>query len=130
MSTNARAGIVRAGLGKVPTPMSQHPLIHPPTAHRRRISRKRPGSALIFIVSILVLLGLLGTAWMSLTRTDRLASFNNIANIQVDLLVDGMKELTVGTIVNGAYGTRDGDPTSYYRPRSDSAHTYSYNHNN
>jgi Tfp pilus assembly protein PilX len=43
-----------------------------------RFRRARPGSVLIMVVSLLVLLALIGTAAMSTSRLDRTSSVQNV----------------------------------------------------
>jgi hypothetical protein len=80
-----------------------------PIAQRRRAQR---GSVLILVVALLVLLALIGTAWMSSVRIERYASNQNTSNVQIDLLVDGVKNIAQASIVDDLYGT---DPTSGVR---------------
>src|SRR3954454_4671068 len=55
-------------------------------AHRR-FRRARSGSVLILVIALLVLMALIGTAFITTARTDRQASTQNEYNTQVDLLV-------------------------------------------
>ena len=55
-------------------------------AHRR-FRRARSGSVLILVIALLVLMALIGTAFITTTRTDRQASTQNEYNTQVELLV-------------------------------------------
>lgn len=57
---------------------------------RRRVRAARPGSVLILVVALLVLMALIGTAFISTSQTDRYASNQNQYNTQVDMLVDGV----------------------------------------
>ena len=56
----------------------------------QRFQRSRPGNVLILVVALLVLLALIGTAFMSSARSDRYASRQNTVNTEVVLLVDGV----------------------------------------
>lgn len=85
-----------------------HPLIAVLDRVQRRFARSRPGSVLILTVVLVVLLALLGTALLSTTRTDRYTATQNTANTQIDLLVEGVKNLAKSAIVNGLYGTNGG----------------------
>lgn len=67
--------------------------------HRRR------GSMLIMVVVILVLLALIGTAMISTSRIDRLGTAQHSANTQIDLLVESVKNLAIGAIVDDLFGT-------------------------
>src|SRR4051794_7478376 len=54
---------------------------------QRRFRRARSGSVLILVIALLVLMALIGTAFITTARTDRQASTQNEYNTQVDLLV-------------------------------------------
>src|SRR5258707_15506908 len=71
---------------------------------QRRFRAARPGSVLILVVALLVLLALIGTAWMSSVRIERYASNQNIQNTEIDMLVDGVKNIAVATAVDALYG--------------------------
>lgn len=60
---------------------------------QRRFRTARPGSILILVVALLVLMALIGTAWLSTARIDRFATRQAAANTQIDLLVDGVVNL-------------------------------------
>src|SRR6266550_3594495 len=70
---------------------------------KRRFRRSRPGSVLIMVVALLVLLALIGTAWISTVRIDRFASAQHTVNTEVDMLVEGVKELAYSQIAGGLY---------------------------
>src|SRR5438270_9203035 len=55
-----------------------------------RFVRARPGSVLILVVAVLVLLALIATAWLTTVRIDRQAVARNSDNTEFDLLVDGV----------------------------------------
>src|SRR5687767_11601185 len=67
------------------------------TAPRRR---SRGGSVLILVVALLVLMALIGTAWISTARVDRAAAVQNTSTTQIDLLVDGVINIIVGRVVD------------------------------
>src|SRR5262245_12275902 len=71
---------------------------------QRRFRAARPGSVLILVVALLVLLALIGTAWMSTVRIERYASSQNMANVQIDLLVEGAKNIAQAVIVDDLFG--------------------------
>jgi hypothetical protein len=71
----------------------------------RRTREPRRGSVLIFVVALLVLLALIGTAWISTTRTDRYTTQQNAVNTSVDLLVKGAADMAIGTIINDMFGS-------------------------
>src|SRR5687767_6826646 len=62
----------------------------------RRSGRRRDGSVLILVVALLVLMALIGTAWISTARIDRAATVQHGSNTQIDLLVDGVVQQTMG----------------------------------
>lgn len=55
-----------------------------------RFRSARPGSVLVLVVALLVLMALIGTAWLSTARIDRYSTRQAINNTQIDLLVDGV----------------------------------------
>src|SRR5262245_40906837 len=57
---------------------------------QRRFQNARPGSVLILVVALLVLMALIGTAWLSTAQIDRYATRQNTFNTQIELLVDGV----------------------------------------
>ena len=65
--------------------------------------RRRRGSVLILVVALLVLMALLGTAYISTTRVDRAASAQHEKNVQVDLLVDGVVNQVASAIQSDLY---------------------------
>ncbi len=83
-------------------------------AINRRWTRARPGSVLILVVALLVLLALIGTAYLSSTQGERYTSAQNQINTEADLLLQGVVDTLNGTIANGLSGNVDGTPQ--YRP--------------
>src|SRR5205814_2193217 len=79
---------------------------------QRRFTRSRPGSVLILCVALLVLLALIGTAMISTARVDRYSAVQHSYNTEVDLLVEGVKQLAEGAIVGDLFDTTTGQ----YRP--------------
>src|SRR5690349_21432786 len=65
----------------------------------RKFRRARPGSILILVVALLVLLALIGTAFITTTGTDRVSSAQNVANTEADLLVQGVLDTETSQIV-------------------------------
>jgi hypothetical protein len=65
---------------------------------QRRFHVARPGSVLILVVALLVLLALLGTAFIATTREDRYGAAQHAKNVQIDLLVDGVINMTQAAI--------------------------------
>lgn len=82
-------------------------------AAQRRLRRARGGSVLILVVALLVLLALIGTAFITATGTDRVASVQHGYNVQIDLLVEGVKEMTASRLTS-KLAPRDppGDPAA------------------
>lgn len=68
----------------------------PQLSHPRRRHR---GSLLILVVVLLVLLALMGTAYLTSSRADRYASQQNTSNAQVDLMLDGVRQMVTTQIV-------------------------------
>ena len=62
-------------------------------------SAPRPGSVLILVVAVLVLLALIATAWLTTVRIDRQAVAQNSDNTEFDLLVDGVVNAESAAIV-------------------------------
>src|SRR4051812_27652047 len=67
-------------------------------AAQRRFGRARAGSVLIMVVALLVLLALIGTAALSTVRTDRYSSAQHVANTQIDMLAEGLKQLVIARL--------------------------------
>src|SRR3954462_6973051 len=88
--------------------------IHSNGRAAKRIQRKfrlaRPGSVLILCVALLVLLALIGTAMISTTRVDRYSSVQHTSNTQVDLLMEGMKQVAVSAIVGDLWNSGTFNP--------------------
>jgi DNA uptake protein ComE-like DNA-binding protein len=88
----------------------------------RRFRRSRPGSVLILVVALLVLLALLGTAYINTAQTDRYSSAQNSFNTEIDLLVQGVEDITIGAVDSALFGKNSlfhqetdskGNPTGY-----------------
>ncbi|MEA2711024.1 MAG: hypothetical protein QOF78_3625 [Phycisphaerales bacterium] len=80
---------------------------------QRRFRRSRSGSVLILVVALLVLLALLGTAFITTTRIDRVSSVQHTKNVQIDLLVEGMVNLAFNAVRDDLYDTQ---ALQMYRP--------------
>src|SRR3954468_24368933 len=80
-------------------------------AAQRRYRRARPGSVLIMVVSLLVLLALIGTAAMSTSRLDRTSSLQNVKDVQVELLAEGVKQMVLGVLTKDAKAGNSVDST-------------------
>ena len=85
----------------------------------RRWIRSRPGSVLILVIALLVLLALIGTAYLSSTQTERYTSVQNTINTEADLLIDGLKIAVNSNVSAGLFGS-DGT----YREPSQEMPTY------
>src|SRR5438309_6170358 len=77
-------------------------------AAQRRFRSARPGSVLIMVVALLVLLALIGTAAMSTARIDRMSSKQHVVNTQVDMLLDSVKQMVIGQLVNDLFPPNGG----------------------
>lgn len=69
-----------------------------------RLRNARPGSVLILVVALLVLMALIGTAWLTTAREDRYGSQQNSYNTQVDLLVKAVINLAQSAISDDLFG--------------------------
>ncbi len=86
---------------------------------RQRLSRRidhrfrqaRPGSVLILVVALLVLMALMGTAYISTTRVDRHSSAQNAFNTEIDLLIDAVCKIEQQQILADA-ATPTGPPAT------------------
>ena len=83
---------------------------------QRRFRSARPGSVLILVVALLVLMALLGTAFISSARTDRYSAVQHAINTEIDLLVEGMVNQAVATITGDLYGVNPATGEKQYRP--------------
>jgi hypothetical protein len=66
----------------------------------RRLRTARPGSVLILVVALLVLMALIGTAWLTTARTDRQTSQQNNENVELEMLVQSAMKLVESAIVD------------------------------
>jgi hypothetical protein len=71
----------------------------------------RQGSVLVLVVALLVLMAMMGTAFLATARNDRYQSAQNVTHTQADLLVDGMMNQTVSILVADLFS-----PDRKYRP--------------
>lgn len=65
---------------------------------QRRILRGRAGSVLIIVVTLLVLLALMGTAYISLTRIDRIATSAYVETAGKEAFEEELTELVIGAV--------------------------------
>jgi hypothetical protein len=63
----------------------------------------RRGSILILVIALLVMLALIGTAFISTTRIDRTAAAQGTANVETDLFTASVQNLAVNSIVNDMF---------------------------
>ncbi|MGH7176924.1 MAG: hypothetical protein ACREJC_06065, partial [Tepidisphaeraceae bacterium] len=80
-----------------------------------RAAARRRGSVLILCVALLVLIALIGTAWMSTVRTDLFASQQHTANTQIDLLVEGVKNMSKAVIAGSLFDNGATAPNPKFR---------------
>src|SRR5438874_9538721 len=91
-------------------------------AAQRRFRRARPGSVLVMVVALLVMLALIGTAAMSTARLDRMSSVQHVKNTQLDIMADGVKNMAVAEVVSDLFGSAGG----LYRDPFTDATTYDH----
>jgi hypothetical protein len=88
--------------------------------HPRTSGQKRPGSVMIMVVALLVLLALMGTAWIASVRYDRSSSAQSVTNNQIDTVAQGVADMLSDAINAGVWGHDElTGANSFYRPRSD-----------
>lgn len=79
-----------------------------PSTMPRFTQQHSRGSVLILVVAVLVLLALIGTAYISTTRTDVFTSQQHTFNTQIDLLMDGVEAMVTAAIVDDMLDTGKG----------------------
>lgn len=67
--------------------------------------RHRCGAVLILVIVLLVLMALMGIAYMASARVDRVGASQNVVNTQIDLLVEGARNIVQGLVISDLYGT-------------------------
>jgi flagellar basal body-associated protein FliL len=65
----------------------------------------RRGSVLILVIVVLVLLALLGTAYITTSRADRFSAQQAVSQTQLDVALKGISDSVNGTIVNDVLET-------------------------
>lgn len=70
---------------------------------QKRFVRARAGSVLILVVALLVLMALIGTAFMSMAQSDRATATTHTNNTEIDLLLDGVINLVQGAVVGDLF---------------------------
>jgi len=109
--------------------MIQHRRLTGPSITLCRPAAARRGTILIMVCALLVLLAIMGVAWLSTTRIDRYASAQHNTNTQIDLLLDGVIRMTQGAVASDVYGRSSTDLSNVqYRPRNTGTATYGYTH--
>ncbi|WP_428937572.1 hypothetical protein [Fontivita pretiosa] len=88
---------------------------------QRRYAQARPGSVLILVVVLVVLLALLGTALLSTTRNDRYTAAQNTSNTQISLLVEAVKTMAQAMVADDLFGVPPGGSSTAYRPPDETA---------
>jgi hypothetical protein len=84
----------------------------------RRKSFRR-GSVLIIVVALLVLMAVIGTAYVSTARTDRGAAATGSFNTEIDLLVQGVESMAQNAIVQdvtNSFWTANSTPSNFTSP--------------
>ncbi|HEV8378695.1 MAG TPA: hypothetical protein VGP99_07580, partial [Tepidisphaeraceae bacterium] len=95
-------------------------------AHPSHRNHRRPGSIMIMVVALLVLMALIGTAYIATARYDRGSAAQNADNVQIALLVQSVLNLCKTSVAqdlfdgNGNYRPIPRDPTSELDPNSTS----------
>ncbi|MDB5357226.1 MAG: Helix-hairpin-helix motif containing protein [Phycisphaerales bacterium] len=70
---------------------------------QNRFARSRPGSVLVLVVALLVLMALIGTAYITTARTDRFSAQQNALNTQIDLLLQGVINMAEASMTTSAH---------------------------
>lgn len=65
----------------------------------RRLKKSRPASVLILVVALLVLMALIGTAFITTSSTDRYSAAQHAVNTEIDMLVEGVVAMCEGSIL-------------------------------
>ncbi len=103
-----------------------HQFVRPSRA-ARRLAGTRRGSVLILCVVLIVVLALIGTAMLSGARIDRYATQQHGTNIQIEMLVEGARQIAQGVVVNDTVDAQ----SRRFRPAPDQAQlspTSTYDH--
>jgi hypothetical protein len=80
-----------------------------PTPHRT--PRRKSGSIMIMVVALLVLMALIGTAYIATARLDRGSASQNADNVQIDLLLQSVLNLCKTSVSSDLF-----DASQNYRP--------------
>jgi hypothetical protein len=74
------------------------------TSCPQRPPAKRPGSVMIMVIALLVLLALMGTAWVASVRYDRGSLSHNVTSNRIDELAEGVVGMVSSRIDAGVRG--------------------------
>ena len=87
-------------------------------------SVRRRGSVLVMVVALLVLLALVGTAYLTTTRVDRLASRQYDSAVRLDLLLKGWLNTVRSVVIDDLFDQNDNfrPSTNAQDPRGDRAY--------
>jgi hypothetical protein len=106
------------------------PLRHLLDRAQKRFVRSRPGSVLILVVALLVMMALIGTAYMTMAQFDRGTAVVHSFNTEVDLLLDGVLNQVKGTITNDVYSSGQFRPAVIMQSSTNLPVTYNTPGNN
>src|SRR5205809_4393258 len=70
---------------------------------QRGFRAARPGSVLILVVALLVLMALIGTAYIATARSDRYTAVQHTKNVQIDMLVESVLNMVIPVIQDDMY---------------------------
>ena len=77
-------------------------------------TRKRPGSVLVMTLALLVLLAMMGSAFLTTTRADRASVTQHATNVQGDMINSGVDAMIQAELVRDLFDFSPATPT--YRP--------------
>jgi hypothetical protein len=90
-------------------------LLRWPGRLHRRLQHARPGSVLIMVVALLVLLALVGMTLVTTTRIDRYSTAQHASNTQIDLLLEGVVSMSTASLVDDLFNGPSTPTVSTYR---------------
>ena len=79
--------------------------------------RRRLGSVLILVVALLVLMALIGTAFIVTARTDRIAARLHAHNVQADMAVQSAVNMVTAELSADLFGPSGSQQFSFIRRR-------------
>src|SRR4051812_38832712 len=79
----------------------------------RHHHRRKTGSVMIMVVALLVLMALIGTAYIATARYDRGSAMQNSDNVQIDLLVQSVLNMCKTSVTGDLW---DDNGNGKYRP--------------